>query len=283
MRTLCHLFFLSSLLMACELNENTDYKKLNQDIRYKLHQFGEGEPIGNKQFLSLFLTIRDTLGDTLHYVPDYPYFLKRSPQNSLDSNLNQFRLGDSLSFILNRKTVNQKFKFYRLLQSNQGKVIMDFRLVDAFSTEKEMENAKYRLLSQREVEEQAALRKYLKNLKQPLDTLDGVYRLIEKKATGNTPEIKYGSQISLHYRGRFLNNYVFDDTYQKGVSPTFVYGQDYQLIEGMHNGLNGLKEGDSIKIIVPSRRGFGEEGSLAGIVPPYTAVIFEVNIKKVNN
>ena len=55
------------------------------------------------------------------------------------------------------------------------------------------------------------------------------------------------------------------------------------MIEGMQIGLTGLHEGEKVKIILPSRRAFGEEGSLAGIVPPYTAVIFEVNIIKVNN
>ena len=88
--------------------------------------------------------------------------------------------------------------------------------------------------------------------------------------------------MSISYKGKFLNGYIFDDTDDKGVTPTFRYGEDYQLLEGVESGLKGLKEGESVKIILPSRRAFGEEGSLAGIVPPFTAVIFEIKILKID-
>ena len=55
------------------------------------------------------------------------------------------------------------------------------------------------------------------------------------------------------------------------------------MIEGFQTALSGRKEGERVKIILPSRQAFGEEGSLAGIVPPYTAVIYDVNIIKVIN
>jgi FKBP-type peptidyl-prolyl cis-trans isomerase len=102
-----------------------------------------------------------------------------------------------------------------------------------------------------------------------------------KKDNPDGDSITYGSSVSIDYRGSFVDGYVFEDTYEKGITPTFNYGKEYQLIEGMHIGLNGLKSGESVKIILPSQRAFGSEGSLAGIVPPYTAVIFDVEIKKV--
>ena len=55
------------------------------------------------------------------------------------------------------------------------------------------------------------------------------------------------------------------------------------MIDGLKTALKGMKEGENLKIILPSRHAFGEEGSLAGIVPPYTAVIYDVNIIKVIN
>lgn len=268
---------------SCQFAKDEEHRKLDNGVPFQLHQFGEGESPKKNSYLKLLLTVEDTLGDTLHYVPNYPYFIKIE-ETLIDSCLQKFNLGDSISLIIDRKKVNEKFKFYQLLQSDQGKVMLNLRILKIFSNKTEMEEAKYKLLSKREVEEQAALKKYLNKIDKKWDTLDGVYRLIAyQSADSSLPKIQYGSQISLHYRGRFLNGYVFDDTYKKKVSPTFVYGQDYQLIEGMHNGLIGLKESDSMKIIVPSRRGFGELGSLAGIVPPYTAVIFDVKIKKVSN
>lgn len=269
------------LLFSC-LREKAEYKSINRQIDYKLHQFGEGNPIIDYSYLSVALTITDTLNDTLHYVPKYQYFIELK-NRSVDSAWKQFHIGDSLSLRLPRKEVNKYFKFYQLLQSDSGVVLMHSRIKSAYHSEQEAETAIRDVLSKKELYEQAELRRYLKQHSNRLDTINGVYRILEKRDSLSDAYIKFGSEVSLHYKGRFIDGYVFDNTYKKGISPTFIYGQDYQLIEGMHSGLRGCKEGDSIKIIVPSRRGFGEEGSLAGIVPPYTAVIFDVNIIKVIN
>ena len=44
-----------------------------------------------------------------------------------------------------------------------------------------------------------------------------------------------------------------------------------------------MREGEKAKIIIPSQLAFGENGSSTGIVPPYTSVIYEVTMLKVND
>ena len=167
-----------------------------------------------------------------------------------------------------------------MLQSNEGKLLLSLKLMNNYE-KLEAEKVKQTFISRRELNEQAAVQKYLSNLSGTLDTLEGVYRqiLIE---TDSIP-IKLGSEVSIHYKGYFLNGYVFDDTREKSVTPTFTFGREYQMIKGFQTALSGRKEGERVKIILPSRHAFGEEGSLAGIVPPYTAVIYDVNIIKVIN
>ncbi|KAA3652221.1 MAG: hypothetical protein DWP98_01580, partial [Bacteroidetes bacterium] len=162
---------------------------------------------------------------------------------------------------------------------DSGNAILNIKLNEIFSDEQKAKDAEFKLLSKRELDEQAALNKLLKVNFTDFENIRGVYRKITHKTDGIP--IAYGDELTINYIGRFLDGYVFDNTYLKGRAPSFIYGKDYQLIDGIHYGLIGMKEGESVKIILTSRRAFGEEGSIAGIVPPFTTVIFEINIIKV--
>lgn len=271
-------WILAILLWACQAPKPKEFTAINSKVDFKYIQFGEGKSpkIGEEILLNLVIT--DSKNDTLHYVPDYTYFfpIKKS---ALDSAFMQMKEGDSACFKLKREYFNRLYRFYGPAKSDEGDLYFYFRLKKVLSTEV-AELEKKKLISKREIDEQAALKKYLKQYEGEMDTLNGVYRIINKR----NPEgdsITVGSSVSIDYKGSFVDGYVFENTYEKGLTPTFNYGKEYQLIEGMHIGLSGLRSGESVKIILPSQRAFGSEGSLAGIVPPYTAVIFDVEIKKV--
>jgi FKBP-type peptidyl-prolyl cis-trans isomerase len=274
------LIFISLIaLFACK-QKVPEFKSLSKKTSFRYEQFGDGEETakqGETLSLSLLFTKEK---DTLHYVPNYPYFIEVG-SGPIDSLWHLLKVGDSITFRLPRSMVNQHFRFYQLLQSDAGMVDMHVRLHEKYADKKEADLAQKMALSKRELEEQSALRSYLKNLKDSLESYDGIYRKVGGEPSGDS--IQYGSEVSIQYKGSFLNGYIFDNTANKKVTPTFVYGKEYQMIEGMQLALKGLREGESVKIILPSRRAFGGEGSLAGIVPPYTAVIFEVEILKVTN
>ena len=265
------------LLFSCR-NEPPEYKTLMKDVAFKYHQFGEGAKpnIGETIEVSLMITEQN---DTLHYVPDYPYFIKLKGEK-LDSAWMYLKEGDSATFKIQRAEINKRFKFYEVLQSDTGQVFLHMRLTKVHE-EAIASTAKKKAIALRELEEQRDLRTYLKNSEDKWEEVDGIYKVVVNETEGDS--VRYGSEVSIHYKGKFLNGYIFDNTYEKGITPTFIYGKEYQLIDGMKVGLKNRREGESVKIILPSRRAFGEEGSLAGIVPPYTAVIFEVEIIKVIN
>lgn len=275
-----NVFFIGIIaLFACK-QKAPEFKPLSKSTSFRYHQFGEGSETAKQgEILSLSLLFTKER-DTLHYVPNYPYFMEVGSA-SIDSLWMLLKVGDSITFRLPRSVVNQHFRFYQLLQSDAGTVDMHVRLHEKYADKQKANLAQTLALSKREVEEQSALRSYLKKLKDSLESYEGIYRKVGGRASGDS--IQYGSEVSIQYKGRFLNGYIFDNTADKKVTPTFVYGKEYQMIEGMQLALKGLREGESVKIILPSRRAFGEEGSLAGIVPPYTAVIFEVEILKVTN
>jgi FKBP-type peptidyl-prolyl cis-trans isomerase len=256
------------------------YKQLTKNIQFKYLQFGEGKTPQIGDYLATSFTICDANGDTLHYVPNYPYTFQLQDLE-LDSACLNLNEGDSGFFRLPRKLFNQKFKFYQPLQADTGNLTVYFKLHKVLHA-KDLKSYQQKELSKRELAEQVALKRYISKLDGYLDTVGDSYRLITK-INHEGESILNGSEVSIHYTGSFLNGYVFEDSRKKAVTPTFQYGKEYQMIEGMQMGLSGLKSGESVKIILPSRRAFGKEGSLAGIVPPYTAVIFDVNILKVVN
>ena len=264
-------------LWACD-NKETAYKQLSDDIAFQYLQFGEGRRAEIGDYLATSFLVLDFEGDTLHHVPNYPYVFPLN-ETAFDSAWTFCKEGDSGIFIMPRKEFNQKFDFYRLGKTDTGKIKLYFRLNKVLDKAK-AEKFRQTLLSKRELEEQLALKKYLARLEGYIDTVGDVIRQV-KQINHEGDLIENGDEISIAYQGSFLNGYVFEDSRDKAVIPTFVYGKEYQLLEGIHMGISGLKSGESVKIILPSRRAFGKEGSLAGIVPPYTAVIFDVNILKV--
>lgn len=264
-------------LLACE-RPSTHKITIPKGIDYEYHQLGEGEEAKSGDKVGAYIVITSIDGDTLHYVPNYPYFLKIG-DGVIDSLFMAMKPEDSISFTVDRKTLNDYFNFYQLLEADSGKAVLNVKLTGVYS-EEVADSIEKRVLSKREIKEQEALLKYLKEEANDFEKVDGIYRKIGPRING-TP-MNYGDEVTIHYIGSFLDGFEFDNTYLKARPPSFIFGEEYQLIDGLHYGLIGLKEGETVKIILPSRRAFGDEGSVAGIVPPYTAVIFDIHIIKVN-
>lgn len=271
------LILLLLVLFSCENNKKHSIN-LPSGVDYEYIMLGEGPTPKFGEVVSVNLTLTTVEGDTIHYVPNYPYFFKIGA-SKVDSIFMAMKTEDSISFTLDRSLINNYFQFYSLKESSSGKAKIKVKLNDIYPVEK-AKKEEQKLLSKREIDEQASLVKYLKTDTAEFESIGGIFRLITKNNSLGIP-ISYGDEVVIHYKGSFLNGYVFDDTNNKVRTPSFVYGQEQQLIDGIHYGLNGMKEGESVKIILPSRRAFGEGGSIAGIVPPYTTVIFEIEIVKV--
>ncbi|MAY84775.1 MAG: hypothetical protein CMP59_11650 [Flavobacteriales bacterium] len=271
------LALVSLFLFSCERSEKEEFKKIAEGVSYKYLKFGDGDTVKTGDHIMLYITVLDEKNDTLHYVPRYPYFVEVGDKK-IDSVWMRIGEGDSVHIRCDRKLLNQYLRLYNPLQSDEGVVEIRASLQEAMSAE-EAKMRKAEELSKRELQEQLELKKYLEKYGRDFQEINGIYRKILERTDGDS--IKYGDQLRVAYTGKFMNGYVFDDTDSKGLTPTFRYGEDFQLLEGVQSGLKGMKEGESVKIILPSRRAFGEKGSLAGIVPPYTSVIFEIKILKI--
>jgi FKBP-type peptidyl-prolyl cis-trans isomerase len=90
--------------------------------------------------------------------------------------------------------------------------------------------------------------------------------------------VAVGDTVLIHYEGYFLNGNFFDSTHQRNEPLQFVYGQQWQVIGGLEKAIGKMHEGDKALVIIPSEQAFGADGSVEGIVPPFTPVVFEVEL-----
>lgn len=101
----------------------------------------------------------------------------------------------------------------------------------------------------------------------------GLYYQILKP--GNEVKPKVEDTVIVRYEGRFLDNTVFDST-EGGKPAAFKLGQ---VIDGWTQGLQLIGEGGKIKLYVPSKLGYGDEGRPS--IPPASTLVFEIELLKV--
>jgi len=94
---------------------------------------------------------------------------------------------------------------------------------------------------------------------------------------GNGRKPKATDQVVCHYEGFLVDGTVFDSSYQRGEPATFALNQ---VITGWTEGLQLMQEGAKYRFFIPWRLGYGESGA-GSLIPPYSALIFDVELQEV--
>jgi FKBP-type peptidyl-prolyl cis-trans isomerase FkpA len=90
-------------------------------------------------------------------------------------------------------------------------------------------------------------------------------------------EVKTGDEILVHYTGKLLKNgFKFDSSVGREPFP-FKVGEG--VIQGWSDGVVGMKKGGKRKLTIPSKLGYGDEGSPPKI-PGKATLVFEVELLK---
>ncbi len=96
---------------------------------------------------------------------------------------------------------------------------------------------------------------------------------------GAGKEAVRGNRVLVHYTGMLENGEKFDSSVDRGTPFTFDLGAG-QVIKGWEIGVEGMKEGEKRKLIIPPELGYGESGTPGGPIPPNATLIFEVELIK---
>jgi peptidyl-prolyl cis-trans isomerase A (cyclophilin A) len=105
-----------------------------------------------------------------------------------------------------------------------------------------------------------------------------VYEILEE-GEGSHP--KKGDGISLHYNGIHVYGDKFDSSIDRGQPLNFDY-LVMGLIQGFNEGVGLSKQGMKITLYIPYYLAYGESGRMPTI-PPYSDLIFELEILEVNS
>lgn len=103
----------------------------------------------------------------------------------------------------------------------------------------------------------------------------GLQYKVMKEGSGKKP--KATDSVKCHYEGFLIDGTVFDSSVQRGEPAVFPLNQ---VIAGWTEGLQLMREGAKYRFFIPYLLGYGEGGAGASI-PPYAALIFDVELIEV--
>lgn len=257
----------------------------DSDIHYKLLSLGDGSI---KPELSNFITVNvayRTIKDSLFFQGLRKFQLNsKEVKGTIDECFTMLALGDSAAFYFPADSF-----FTRTLETSLPKFIykgdmmrVDIKMLE-IQTEKQYELEKEAFLhwiNDFGDYEKVILKQYMVGEKLSIvPTASGLYFLPVSKTNGKS--VAVGDTVTVHFEGRFFNNKIFDSTKKRNEPFQFVYGQKWQVVEGLEEAIGMMKEGERSLFILPSKIAFGEQGSSTGIIPPFTSVVFEVELIEV--
>lgn len=109
-------------------------------------------------------------------------------------------------------------------------------------------------------------------------TASGLQYEILKEGNGAKPAGPQ-STVEVNYRGTFIDGKEFDSSFKRGETIEF---QLNQVIAGWTEGVQLMNIGSRYRFYIPYQLGYGERGA-GGVIPPYSALIFEVDLISVTD
>lgn len=117
---------------------------------------------------------------------------------------------------------------------------------------------------------------YLKKNTKAKKTESGLVYEVLKEGNGKTPAAT--DTVEVHYHGTLTNGEVFDSSVDRGKTISFPLNR---VIKGWTEGLQLMKEGGKLRLVIPSELAYGENGAPPKI-PGGATLVFEVELFKVN-
>ncbi len=287
LRLIKNTVFLTLILFSSCFNKSRypGFSRGRHGIYYQLHKIGEDtRKAGPSDFVTADITYQ-TMDDSVFFTgrrklqitePQFKGVIDECFMMLADKESATFIISAADFFLLTLQSDLPSF----LDEGDMMKVTLDILEIQ---TEEEFVKEKEAFLHWIEDfgdYEKVILKQFLDQEKLPVrPERNGIYRIVLKEGSGI--KIEPGDTITINYEGKFLNGKFFDSTIKRNQPFQFVFGTEWQVIKGLEDALAMMTEGEKSLFILPSEMAFGKEGSSTGIIPPYTSLIFEVEVLQI--
>jgi len=234
--------------------------------------------VGDIMVMSLKIT---TMNDSVIFdsktIPDFKMRLHYSNANipTIDDALAGMHVNDSALFLINaesyyvitkRGTLPKAFK-----QNDMLKFYVKIKKILSLNDyQKQLESKNH---FSAKIEESLLKRYLLHGNIKVKPTIDGLYFIEKQKGSGDKPQI--GDIVTIHYTGTFIDGKPFDSSLERHKPLSFTFGKN-QIIPGLEEGIAKMRKGGKAQLIIPSNLAYGSKGQ--GIIPPYSTLIFDVEL-----
>jgi FKBP-type peptidyl-prolyl cis-trans isomerase FkpA len=251
-------------------------------IYYKLHMFGDNRETAKVgDYITADISYL-TMGDSLFFKGKRTFQLAESGfVGSIEQCFMMMAQDDSASFIISadglfEKTLETNLPSFIAPNSNMKVGIRMYMI----RSEVEYQREKEEFLAWIEDfgdYEQTVLRHFIEEQKINIEPSEsGMYFIPLEQGDGR--KVEKGDIVTVNYEGKFLNGEFFDSTVKRKQPFEFVYGTEWQVIRGLEEAIGKMRKGDRALIILPSELAWGADGSSTGIIPPFTSVIYEIEL-----
>lgn len=282
-KSLLGAFLIVVIFSGCSLFEKyPGYAKTKSGIYYNLIQIGdEVSPPKVSDYITVNLSY-STITDSVFFNGSRTFQLTQPEfRGSIDECFLMLSEGDSASFI-----IDGNLFFTQTLQTSLPKFLAEnsaLKLglkIDEIRSQDQYENDKIEFLKWIEdfgEYEKLILSKFIQEEEINVEPNEnGMYFISIRPGSGKPVEL--GDIVTVNYEGRFLNGKFFDSTVKRNQAFEFVYGSEMQVIPGMEDAIGRMREGERAIVILPSDLAWGDAGSSTGIIPPFTSVIYEIEL-----
>jgi FKBP-type peptidyl-prolyl cis-trans isomerase FkpA len=263
------------------------YKRVKHGVYYQLHTLGEDTVKPHQgDYISVNLAYM-TLNDSVFFQGTRKFQVsKPAYEGSIDDCFQMLSAEESATFIISADPF-----FAYTLQANlpefipagsKLKVKIDMTEIQSEENYNKEKEAFLSWIDDFGEYEKVILQQFIHEEKLDVSPLpSGIYYLNLQPGKGK--KVEPGDTITINYEGRFLNGKFFDSTVKRRQPFQFVYGTEWQVIKGLEEAIGIMYEGEKSLFILPSEMGFGNKGSSNKAIPPFTSLIYEVEILKVSS
>jgi len=289
-------------LAALAFTSCKQFKKGEGDLHYIIHEDKEGPTIKEGDFIA-FKVIQKTEEDSVMFNsedmgrPAYTAQQKSLFKGDFATAFGMLSEGDSATFKINLDSLQAKMNMPKPTNTKGKYIVLNIKIDKVIPKGKQTEaqmQAKVEQFFKAETEkaknrEGAIINNYVssKDLK-PTTTVSGLKYVITKEGNGAKPVV--GDTVELNYTGRFLTgeNKMFDTSVKevaqkenkidamRPYKPIKVPAGMNTTIPGFDEALLLLNKGAKASVIIPSKLGYGAQGSQ--IIGPYTPLLFELEV-----